>query len=56
MNNQNPAANFSLNLEEFFPKPPFHYKQENLLPPNLEFISKNINPEYYSLGKKFKVF
>jgi len=42
-------------LDEPFPKPPYHYKQENLIIPNLEVIHQYINPDYYSFGKTYKV-
>ena len=43
-------------LDDIFPKPPFHYKNDNLMPPNLDLIHQYINPEYVSFGKTMKVY
>lgn len=53
--NQNQNNTPMINFEESFPKPPYYFKQENLVPPNIEEISHTINPEFYCFGRNYKV-
>lgn len=53
--NQNQNSIPLIHFGEDFPKPPYYFKQENLVPPSIEEISQIISPEFFCFGRNYKV-